>query len=184
MMVSLGKVAESGEAADARADAWRTAPAPAAHAQPDLPGGADAPVRPAYRVLEQVDLDLDAIGVPERPDDLDVTQTTELTMAGIPVFASFFGTFFGLYAYLLPFALYAAWIALAAWDLTRREALSAGGRVGWLAVVLLVPFLGPVLYYALGRSPIPAHVRWTLVGGGLLAYALVAGVGAVVGGVV
>lgn len=182
LMVSLGRVAESGEAAAARADSWRTAPAPAADEQPDLPE--DAPVVPAHRVTADLDLDADRIETPARPAGLDATQTSELTMAGIPVFASAFGTFYGVYAYLLPFALYAAWIALAAWDLARREDMSRGGQVGWVAVILLVPFLGPILYHAAGRSHIPAHLRWSLVGGGILAYAVVVGVGALVGGIV
>ena len=182
--VSLGYVAESKDAAAARADAWRTAPAPAAAEQPDLPGGADAPVAPAYRVMDSIDLDLDQITTPDLPADVDVTQTKVLTMAGIPLFASAFGTFYGLYAFVLPFALYAAWIALAAWDLARREDMSRGAQVGWVAVILLVPFLGPVLYYVLGRSPIPAHLRWSIVAGGFVAYAATLGVGALVGGVV
>jgi plastocyanin len=181
---SLGLVAESSDAAAARADAWRTAPAPAADEQPDLPGGADAPVVPAYRVVDGLDIDIDQITTPGLPDGLDVTQSKVLTMAGIPVFASAFGTFYGLYAYLLPFALYAAWIGLAAWDLSRRDDLSRAAQVGWMAVVLLVPFLGPVIYYLVGRSRIPAHMRWTLVAGGFLAYAVTFAVGAVVGGVV
>ena len=181
--VSLGLVAESKEAAAHREDAWQDAPSPAAADQPDLPE--DAPVQPAVDVMASHDLDLDAITTPELPADLDVTQTKVLTMAGIPVLGSAFGTFYGLYAFTLPLALYAAWIALAAWDLARREDLSAGGRVGWVAVVLLVPFLGPILYYTpLGGSSIPAHLRWSLVAGGFLAYAVTVAVGAVVGGVV
>ena len=184
MMVSLGRVAEAREAADARADAWMTAPAPAAGEQPDMPQGVDAPVVPAYRVMERLDLDLDQITTPDLPADVDVTHQEVLTMAGIPVFASAFGVFYGLYAYILPFALYAAWIALAAWDLARRDDMSRAAQVGWVAVILLVPFLGPVLYYVLGRSHIPAHLRWSIVAGGFLAYAATFAVGAVVGGVV
>ena len=180
--VSLGRVAESREAAAAREDAWRDAPSPAAPDQPDLPE--DAPVRPAVDVMASHDLELDAIPTPELPADLDVTQTKVLTMAGIPVLGSAFGTFYGLYAFMLPLALYAAWIALAAWDLTRRDDLSRGAQVGWVAVILLVPFLGPIVYYAMGRSPIPAHLRWSLVAGGFLAYGVTFAVGAVVGGVV
>lgn len=184
MAVSLGVVAESGDAAAARADVWKTAPAPAADQQPDLPEGAEAPVTPAYRVLEAAALDLDQIELPSQPSDLDVSQTKVLTMAGVPVFASAFGTFYGLYAFILPFALYAAWIALAAWDLTRREDQSRGAQVGWVAVILMVPFLGPVLYYTVGGSHVPVHLRWALVAGGFLAYALTFAIGALVGGIV
>jgi Phospholipase_D-nuclease N-terminal len=56
--------------------------------------------------------------------------------------------------------------------------------IGWSAVVLLVPFLGVILYYLLGRSQIPGWQRLTLALGGLLAYMIILGVGAVIGGVV
>jgi uncharacterized membrane protein len=40
-----------------------------------------------------------------------------------------------------------------------------------MAAVLIVPVLGPVGYYAVGRSPIPAPLRLMLVVGGLAVYA-------------
>jgi hypothetical protein len=44
-----------------------------------------------------------------------------------------------------------------------------------MAGILVVPVLGPVAYYAFGRSRIPATLRLLLVGGGLLVYVVVAG---------
>jgi hypothetical protein len=40
-----------------------------------------------------------------------------------------------------------------------------------MAGVLIVPVLGPVAYYALGRSRIPGALRLMLVLGGLVVYA-------------
>jgi hypothetical protein len=45
-----------------------------------------------------------------------------------------------------------------------------------------VQVLGPILYYVLGRSPIPRSLRTMLVAGGLGIYILVAALTVVVGG--
>ncbi len=157
--------------------------APKPGPQPQMPGGADAPVRPAVDVFSSVPLDLDTIDVPALPAGLTIDQGRDLTVFGV-LFASATSVFFGLYAYLLPFVLYAAWVAIALWDLARRDDLGRGGTVAWTAAILLVPFLGVVAYYVAGRSPIPAWQRATFVGGGFVAYLIILVVGAVVGGVV
>ena len=36
--------------------------------------------------------------------------------------------------------------------------------------MLLVPFVGPLLYFAFGRSPIPSQLRLMLTAGGVIAY--------------
>ncbi len=92
---------------------------------------------------------------------------------GLPL-SSLASTIVGLYGYVFPLVLYAAWVAIAMWDLVRREALSDRRRVGWMALVLAVPVAGPVAYYALGGSPISAAVRWFLVVGGVVIYLVVA----------
>ena len=87
---------------------------------------------------------------------------------GVPL-GSVGSVLLGLYLYVLPLALYASWIALAVWDLIRRD-LSDGRRIGWMAVVLAVPLLGPIAYFTLGGSPISRPVRLFLVWGGILIY--------------
>jgi len=86
-----------------------------------------------------------------------------------------------LYGFLLPFMLYAAWSTLVFWDLGRREDSSAGATYGWLAVVLLLPFVGALAYLLAARSTLPRHFRLSVVGAGLGMYLLVllltAGVG-------
>lgn len=157
--------------------------APKPGPQPQMPGGADAPVRPAVDVFASYPLDLDAIDVPALPAGLTIDQGRNLTVFGV-LFASATSVFFGLYAYLLPFVLYAAWVAIALWDLARRQDLGRAGTVAWTAAILLIPFLGVVAYYVGGRSPIPAWQRATFVGGGFVAYLVILVVGAVVGGIV
>jgi hypothetical protein len=78
-------------------------------------------------------------------------------------------TLLGLYAYVLPLALYASWISIALWDLVRRE-LSDRRRIGWMTLVLAVPVVGPIAYFGLGGSQIPRAVRWFLVLGGIVIY--------------
>jgi hypothetical protein len=108
-------------------------------------------------------------------------------MEGATVFGVLLGSvtsvFFGLYAYFLPFVLYASWVTIALWDLA-RSGRGKGAVVGWSAVILLVPFAGVILYYLLGRSAIPAWQRWTLVAGGLGAYLVILAAGALIGGVI
>src|SRR5206468_3999797 len=102
----------------------------------------------------------------------------EVLMLGVPL-GPLGSTLLGLYAYVLPLALYAAWISVAMWDLIRRD-LSDRRRIGWMALVLAVPVIGPVAYFGLGGSPIPRAVRWFLVVGGIVIYLVVAALAAVV----
>jgi phospholipase D-like protein len=55
-------------------------------------------------------------------------------------------------------------------------------RMGWMGVVLLVPLLGPILYYVIGRSPILRSLRTMLVAGGLGIYFVIAALAIVAGG--
>lgn len=106
----------------------------------------------------------------------------EVLVFGIPLAASWWSLVLGLYAYVLPGLLYAAWLTIALWDLIRQESAPIPFRARWMAVVILVPLLGPILYYALGRSPIPKQLRLMLVVGGTLAYAAIVALAAVFGG--
>jgi plastocyanin/uncharacterized membrane protein YhaH (DUF805 family) len=105
-----------------------------------------------------------------RPDRATTPRITrEVTLMGIPLTATL-TTVVGLYGYVFPLALYASWIAIALWDLIRREELSDRRRIGWMALVLVVPVVGPVAYFLGGGSTISTAVRWFLVVGGLAIY--------------
>ncbi|HEX6300617.1 MAG TPA: PLDc N-terminal domain-containing protein [Acidimicrobiia bacterium] len=152
--------------------------------QPQMPGGADAPVIPAVDVFASAQPDIEAIDVPAMPSDVEFTQQKGFNIMGV-TFASTIGGFVGLYAYVLPLVLYAAWVVIAVWEIiTRREDLSRGIGVGWILVVLIVPFLGVIAYYLFGKSRIPAAYRWVLLAGGMGAYLLFLVLGLLVGGVV
>jgi len=91
---------------------------------------------------------------------------------------------FGLYGYLLPLVLLAAWVSLAFWDIARRDDLGRAVAVGWVAAILLIPFLGVIAFHAFGARTIPGWLRAVVVGGGLLAYLAILGIGAALGGIV
>ena len=178
---SLGSVAEGNTGAYPHVES-RDVPAPPP--QPGLPGGALAPVRPAVNVYTSLHLDLDAIARPAWPAGLEVTTRKEPTMFGVPVLASSpWQLVFGLYGYLLPFVLYAAWTSLALWDLARREDLGRPATVAWVLAILVVPFLGVVAYHVAGRPKIPGWLRLAVLGGGVAAYLVILAVGASLGGI-
>ncbi len=98
------------------------------------------------------------------------TVSKEIAIMGLPLATSWGGLLIGLYGYILPFVLYATWVAVAIWDLIRQESAPMPHRTRWMLVVLVVPFLGPLLYYGFGRSPIPRQLRLVLTVGGVVAY--------------
>jgi plastocyanin len=108
--------------------------------------------------------------------------TQEVTVLGIPLATGWWGILIGLYAYALPLILYSAWVSIALWDLVRQDAVPNRTRIGWMAAVIVVPLLGPIAYYAFGRSPIQRSLRVTLIAGGLVAYALLTTLGVVLAG--
>ncbi len=67
------------------------------------------------------------------------------------------------YGNLLLFALYAVWLAVAFVELARREDMTGGARLGWGALVVGVPVIGPVLYYFAGGSKLSGRYRLGLV---------------------
>ncbi len=179
---SLGIVAEANTGAYPRN---RSQDAPAPPPQPLMPGAATAPARPAVDVYRDHHVDLDRIPVPALPAGQGTAVHKEPTVAGVPILASSaWQIVFGLYGYLLPFALFAVWMSLAIWDLARRDDLSRAATVAWVLVVLVLPFLGVLAYHALGRPKLPGWLRIAVIGGGIAAYVVVLAVGAWIGGIV
>ncbi|HTG48148.1 MAG TPA: right-handed parallel beta-helix repeat-containing protein [Actinomycetota bacterium] len=159
---------------------WRTGPS--APPQPQLPGDpAKAPPVPAiagqnvpqpYRIRP-----VEELRAPAGP-----TVGKELAVMGMPLATSWWSLLLGLYGYVLPFVLYASWVAVAMWDLIRQESAAIAHRARWMLVVLAVPFVGPLLYFAFGRSPIPRQLRLILTVGGIAIYAVFVLLGALLGG--
>lgn len=156
---------------------WRTSPAPPP--QPTMPDARTASwvlAVPEVAVPGSVEIrDLSTI----TPAPSIATTTREVTVLGVPLSTSPLGLGLALYAYLLPALLYVAWVAVAAWDLVRREDASVRRRSVWLLAVLAIPLVGPLAYFAVGGSPIPRALRLTLVVGGMAVYLVVAALSAV-----
>ncbi len=157
---------------------WRTQPAPGP--QPQMENPLTAPPFPAdpstlpqsYRIRDLAD-------ITSAPGP---RVSKEVLVFGIPLATSWWSLILGLYAYVLPGFLYGAWVTIALWDLIRQESVPVPFRARWMAIVILMPLLGPILYYAWGRSPIPRELRLMLVVGGAAVYAIIAVLAAVFGG--
>ena len=155
------------------AGSWETEPVPPA--QPQMPGAVDAaPVLavpetavPGTYTVKTVE-ELQAGTSWQTPDP----RAREVVILGIPLTGGLMALI-GIYGYILPLVLYAAWVAISLWDLVRREELGSGRRYGWMTAVLLIPFLGPILYLLAGRSPIPRGTRLFLVFGALAVYLVI-----------
>ena len=153
---------------------WRTWPAPPA--QPEMPDALTAPwilAVPEVAVPGTVEIrNLAAVVAvaASTSASTDTSTTREVTVLGVSLSSSPLGLGLTLYAYLLPALLYVTWVAVAAWDLVRREDASVRRRSLWLLAVLAIPLVGPIAYLAVGGSAIPGALRATLVLGGALVY--------------
>ncbi|HEU0245231.1 MAG TPA: right-handed parallel beta-helix repeat-containing protein [Candidatus Limnocylindrales bacterium] len=153
---------------------WEDEPAPPA--QPSMPDAAAPPVLAIpetavpgpYAVRSIAELEAASAAAGPGP-----TTPREVMILGIPL-TSGLTTLLGVYGYILPLVLYASWVAISLWDLVRRDELSDGRRLGWMTVVLLVPFLGPPIYLLAGGSPIARSMRLFLVFGALAIYLVIA----------
>jgi len=142
---------------------------PPAPDQPTMPDPETAPPRPAIpdeAVPGRYEIrPVEAIEVAPGPEVVK-----EPTLMGMPLSTSWGSMLLGLYGYVLPFVIYAAWVAIAMWDLVRQEGLPIPFRARWMLLVLVVPFAGPLLYFAFGRSPIPRQLRLVLTVGAVVIY--------------
>jgi hypothetical protein len=66
------------------------------------------------------------------------------------------------------------------WDLIRQESAPMPHRTRWMLVVLVVPFIGPLLYFGFGSSPIPRQLRLVLTVGSVATYLLFLGLGTLI----
>jgi plastocyanin len=153
---------------------WRTQPAPPA--QPQMQG--DPKTAPPViaiggeNVPQPFTIRDPAIAAARGP-----TVGKEIQFMGVPLTTSWGGVLIGLYGSILPFALYVTWLAVAMWDLIRQESASLPHRTRWMLIVLIVPFIGPLLYFAFGGSPIPRQLRLVLTVGGIVVYLVFFAVG-------
>jgi hypothetical protein len=177
---AIGPVTRFLEASSGRLDVgdWRSQPAPPpqegmarAEAAPPNPAIAEVAVPQRVRIRDARTLEI--------PASPDVSQ--EVTVLGLPLAAGIAGILIGLYAYALPLILYSSWVSIALWDLVRQDAVPNRVRAAWMAAIIAIPALGPIAYYAFGRSPIQRSLRTMLVAGGLVIYLALAALGVALG---
>ncbi len=139
---------------------WKTATAPADIMQPGMP---DSTIDPqGIRTIAE--------GTPINMTPDPATITPSIALGGLGLTTPFFEVILGFYLYYLPLALYGVWLSVATWDLVRRSDIKGGTRIIWMAVVYLVPVLGPLAYYLFGKSQIPRSARFALAIGAPLVY--------------
>jgi plastocyanin len=143
---------------------WKTVAAPADVLQPGMPDPTANP-QGIHSITEGTPINM-------TPDTATITPS--LTLGGLGLANPFFEAILGFYMYLLPLALYAVWLSIATWDLVRRSKLKSGVRIGWMAIVYLIPILGPLAYYLFGRSEIPPSTRYTIAFGIPIVYLAIA----------
>ena len=143
---------------------WKTFREP--EPQPTMPGDLGAPVAPIFTESWTA-------GTIDVADPHVTNSTKAVATVGL---SSFFSILLGFYTYLLPIALYAAWVGIALWDIARRDTLAAGPRYGWMAAIIGVPVFGAIAYYIFGRGTLSNGFRWMLVGGSLVVWLVATGV--------
>ena len=143
---------------------WKTASAPADVMQSGMP---DANIDPQgiHTLTEGTSIDM---------TPAPTTITPSITIGGLGLANPVLESILGFYMYLLPLSLYAVWLSVATWDLVRRSDLKGGTRIGWMAIIYLIPILGPLAYYLFGRSEIQRSTRLALVIGVPVVYVLIA----------
>ncbi|HEX6947946.1 MAG TPA: right-handed parallel beta-helix repeat-containing protein [Acidimicrobiia bacterium] len=146
---------------------------------PQMPGGADAPVRPAVDVF--AGLDVTGFDTPELPDDVEIAERRPVIL-GVGVDGGFWPVWFGAILWWVPLAVYVLVGAWALWNLWRSDR-GLVGRIVWTVVILLLPFFG-ALAYVLAGNPNARPGRRLLVGlGGLGVWLAVVVASLLVGGI-
>ncbi len=140
--------------------------------QPQMPGGATAPVTPAMNVFENLHFDLAAVRLPAEAEQLLAQARTSATAADIsrPGFLARLGVRWG---FPLILSLGVLWEILALVDLRRRDDLGRGAAIAWSVGVVAVPYLGAVIYHVAGRSRLSRRLRLGTILGGLAVYGTV-----------
>ncbi len=142
---------------------YRTQPVPGP--QPQMPGGATAPVRIAAHVFDSLHFKVaDAQLPPEAEAFLAAAPT--MTPAG----PGALGVFAGRWSYHLLWVALLAWVGLALRDLGRRPLLRPAARWSWGVAIVALPYLGALAYHTLGKPALSRTLRVTVILGGILLY--------------
>jgi hypothetical protein len=139
---------------------WRTVPAPPADVQPNMPD-VNAPRGEIFTEPFTLAASLPRNGVPPQVPSGGPSMLQPLGFTAYTIFQ----VLLALFGNFLFFALYAAWVSIALWEIAHRDDLSDRARLGWGALVVAVPIIGPIVYYFAGKSKLTRNVRLGLVVG-------------------
>jgi len=136
---------------------FRTQPAPPP--QPQLPGGAQAPVRPAFDVFTNLAFDPARAELPAEARSvlasLSDTATGGAGWRRVSATAAWLPVWIGL-----------GWTLFALLDLRQDPTRARMARLLWTLFAVLAPGVGAASYLLLARAHSPRRLRWLAVGGG------------------
>ena len=150
---------------------------------PSLPGGADAPVRPAVAVFASLDFDPESITTPELPREIAIADSEPVFM-GIVLNSGFWPLTMGVLLSMIPTL---AWVLGSLWSLARiwtTDDRSRAWQVGWSVVVIVVPVIGALAFLAAADRTDRRLRRIGVVGVGVFAWLAATGAAVVIGGIV
>tara|TARA_B100001750_G_scaffold248385_1_gene279001 strand:- start:6449 stop:8401 length:1953 start_codon:yes stop_codon:yes gene_type:complete len=150
--------------------------------QVNMPNAGNSTPSPAINVFFIPDLS--KIGLPNIELAI-VGADKEIVMSGIPISSpTLWQLMFQVYGYFMPFVLFAAWSAMALWDVNTNEKTQGRNRYMWLFIIFLIPFFGVIYYHLFGPSKISRSMKVAAIGGGLLSYLIILILSAVISGLV
>ena len=146
-----------------------------------LPGGGQAPVKPAVDVFASLGFDPAAITTPSLPDGVEFDSRRPV-LFGIAVDGGFWPVLMGALLWWIPLFTWAFGTIWALWRIW-SGVLAPIGRSAWTAIVILIPIVGLMAYVVLGHRALRLRRRLATAVGGPIAW-LAAVVGALlIGGV-
>ena len=145
---------------------YKTQPIPGA--QPEMPEEMKAKIEPALSPLEDHSYLIAEAGFhPEAQKYLAEAKGGPSYVGSVQtvVPGGFLAIIYHIFAYLLPFVVYASWTFMAFLDMHQRKE----NNLGWTAGIILVPFLGSLAYHLKGGSTLPGWLRKSMLisGGGV-----------------
>lgn len=112
-------------------------PGPAALDFDQLPGGSDAPVRPAVQVFAGLDTDLGGFLLPTDVPVIDGDR--QVLIGSVPFPGTMWTTLFGV---LLDWVPKLVWVIGGLWAIMKLRRRDGATRFGWIAAIVVVPVLG------------------------------------------
>lgn len=149
----------------------------------NLPGGADAPVRPAVDVFASLDFDPTSISTPHLPAGVEIAGPEPVFM-GIVLNSGFWPLLMGVLLSMIPTL---TWLIGGLWSLARiwtTDDRSTAWRIAWSVLVVVVPVVGALVYLAAADRTNRRLRRAGVVSFGAFAWLAATGAAIVIGGIV